>query len=72
MLRAGEYTKPCTVMHKGKRVLATRKKKFVIGKVGFFKDGVIIPRNAPLPTLLKEYLATLKKEIKKMNVWDRR
>ena len=60
LLRVGEYTKPKTVMRGGKRVPATRTKQFLVGNVGFFRDGVIIPRRSPLSTLLSADLAVLK------------
>ena len=43
LLRVGEYTKPRTVVKDGKRVRTTRTKKIVVGNVGFFHTGVVIP-----------------------------
>ena len=47
LLRVGEYTKPRFAVRNGKRVPATRTKQFVVGNVGFFKNGVVIPRTLP-------------------------
>ena len=60
LLRVGEYTKPHTVVKDGKRVRATRTKKFVAGNVGFFHNGVAITRMTPLATLLTADIETLK------------
>ena len=47
-------------MQKCKRFSATRTKQFVVGNVGFFHNGMIIPRNSPLDVLLTADLAVLK------------
>ena len=69
LLRVGEYTKPKTSIQNGKRVSATRTKQFVVGNVGFFRNGVLMPRNSPLDVLLTADLAVLKISNKKMDVW---
>ena len=58
--RVGEYTKPRTLCRDGKRVPATRTKQFMVGSVGFFHDGVIIPRTSLINVLPTADLATLK------------
>ena len=60
LLRVGEYTKPRTVVKDGKRVCVTRTKQFVVLNVGFYHNGVVIPRTAPLATFLTVDHATLK------------
>ena len=65
VLRVGKYTKPKTVMQNGKRVSATRTKKFVVGNIGFFHNGMIMPRNSPLDVLLTVDPAVLKKSNQK-------
>ena len=66
----GEYTKPKTVMQNGKRVSATLTKQFVVGHVGFFHNGMIMPRNSPLDVLLTADLAVLKKSNQKNSRMD--
>ena len=60
LLRVGEYTRPSLTTVKGTRVRATRTVQFTVGNVGFFRDGRIIPRSAPIKELLRADLATLK------------
>jgi hypothetical protein len=60
LLRVGEYTRPRVVTRNGKIVSATRTKQFKIKDVGFFKDGVILPRRSPLAILLTADQCTLK------------
>ena len=60
LLRVGEYTKPRTVLKNGVRVPATRTKQFVVGNVGFFKNGKVIPRRSSLKKLLSADIAVLK------------
>ena len=60
LLRVGEYTKPRMVTRGGKKVRATRTKQFTYSNVGFFKDGKIVSRTAPLAVLLTCDSATLK------------
>jgi hypothetical protein len=60
LLRVGEYTKPRYATRKGKRIRATRTVQFTVGSVGFFKDGKVISRDAPLDILLACDSATLK------------
>ena len=60
LLRVGEYTKPWTVRRDGKCITATRTNQFVVGNVGFFRDGIISPRTLSLDVILTEDLATLK------------
>ena len=43
-----------------KPVPATRTKQFVVGNVGFFKDGKAVKRNSPFAKLLMANLAVLK------------
>ena len=61
VLRVGEYTKTKTVMQNGKRVSATLTKQFVVGNVGFFHNGMIMPYKSPMEVLLTADLAVLKK-----------
>ena len=60
LLHVGEYTKPQTVCHDGKRVPATRTKLFVVINVGFFLNGVIVPQTLMLDVLLAADLVVLK------------
>ena len=60
LLHVGEYTKPRFAVQNGKRVPATRTKQFVVGNVGFFKNGVVIPRTSPRDVILTADLAVLK------------
>jgi hypothetical protein len=60
LLRVGEYTKPRMVTRGGIRIRATRTKQFTYSNVGFFKQGKVVSRNAPLATLLSCDAATLK------------
>ena len=60
LLRVGEYIKPRRVRRNGKMVPATRTCQFTVGNVGFFREGRVIPRTAPLSDLLQADLATLK------------
>ena len=60
LLRVGEYTRPRVVTRNGKKVSATRTKQFKVKDVGFFKDGVILPRRSPLPILVTADQCTLK------------
>ena len=60
LLRVGEYTHPRYVKRNGKTVRATRTVQFTIRNVGFFKNGKVVPRTAPLATLLSCDAATLK------------
>jgi hypothetical protein len=60
LLRVGEYTKPRMVTRNGVSVRATRTVQFTVGNVGFFKNGKIVARTSPLPTLLACDAATLK------------
>jgi hypothetical protein len=60
LLRVGEYTRPRTVTRGGKKVSATRTKQFRVGDVGFHRNDKILPRNSPLPLLLKADRCTLK------------
>ena len=60
LLHVGEYTKPRLVVRNGKKVPATRTKQFVVGNIGFFKNGVVIPRTSPLDVLLTADLAVMK------------
>ena len=60
LLRVGEYTRPRFVVLNGKRVPATRTKQFVVGDVGFFKNGKVIKRSSSLAQLLDADLAVLK------------
>ena len=69
LLRFGKYNKPKTSIQNGKQVSATRTKQFVVGNVGFFRNGVLMPRNSPLDVLLTADLAVLKIQMKKMYVW---
>ena len=52
VLRVGEYTRPKNVMQNSKRVSAMSTKQFVVGNVGFFHNGMIMPHNSPLDVLL--------------------
>ena len=54
VLMVGEYTKPNNVMQNGNRV-----KQFVVGNIGFFHNGIIMPRKS-LDVLLTADLAVLK------------
>ena len=47
-------------MRSGKQVTATRTKQFVVGNVGFFKNGILLPRTSPLEILLMADLVVLK------------
>ena len=60
LLRVGEYTKPRFVKHGNQLRRATRTIQFTVGCVGFFKDGQLLPRTAPLQTLLTADSATLR------------
>ena len=60
LLRVGEYTKPRLITRNGKKVQATRTIQFSLRNIGFFKNGVIIPRESPLEVLLQCDSATLK------------
>ena len=60
LLRVGEYTTPKFAVVNGKRVPMTRTRQFVVGNVGFFKEGKILKRDSPLPILLSADLAVLK------------
>jgi hypothetical protein len=60
LLRVGEYTKPKTFVQNGTVKRATRTIQFTYSNVGFFKNGVIVPRSSPLETLLHCDSATLK------------
>ena len=59
-LRVGEYTRPRFAVRNRKRVPATRTRQFVVGNVGFFKNGKVIKRTARLRDLLNADLAVLK------------
>ena len=52
--------KPRFVIRNGKRVPATRTKQFVVGNIGLFKAGVVIPRTSPLEVLITADLAVMK------------
>jgi hypothetical protein len=60
LLRVGEYTKPRTIVRNGATVSATRTVQFMVGNVGFFKDGKIISRSSSLHILLSCDAAMLK------------
>ena len=60
LLRVGEYTKPKFAVVNGKRVPMTRTRQFVVGNVGFFKEGKILKRDLPRTVLLSADLAVLK------------
>jgi hypothetical protein len=60
LLRVGEYTNPRYIVHNGVKTQTTRTKQFLVQNVGFFKEGKIIPRTAPLEVLLSCDAATLK------------
>ena len=59
-LRVGEYTKPRFVIRNGTQVPDTRTKQFLVGNIGLFKDGVVIPHTYPLEVLLTADLAVMK------------
>ena len=65
LLRVVEYTKTKTSIENCKRVSATRTKQFVVGNVGFFRNGVLMPRKSPLDVPLTEDLDVLKFSNKK-------
>ena len=71
LLCVGEYTKPKFAVINGKKVPATRTRQFVVGNVGFLKEGKILKRDAPLDVLLPADLAVLKITNKKMAAWGR-
>ena len=52
--------KPRFVIRNEKRVPATCTKQFVVGDIGFFKDGEVIPRTSPLDVLLTADLSFMK------------
>ena len=56
----GEYTRPRTIVRQGKRIPATRTKQFSFNNVGFYKNGKVVSRMAPLSVLLQCDAATLK------------
>jgi hypothetical protein len=60
LLRVGEYTQPKFIFKTGKKIRATRTRQFTVGNVGFFNNGKIVPRTAPLSALLQCEAATLK------------
>jgi hypothetical protein len=60
LLRVGEYTRPRVVTRNGKTVSATRTKQFRVKDVGFFKNGVILPRRSRLDILITADQGTLK------------
>ena len=60
LLRVGEYTKPRFIVRNGKKVPATITKQFIVGKIGFFKYGVVIPRTSPRDVLLTSDLVVMK------------
>ena len=60
LLRVGEYTKPKYIQQSGKRIRSTRTVQFTVSNVGFFKDGKILRRDAPLSLLLQADSCTLK------------
>ena len=60
LLRSGEYTNPRQVKENDTWKRATRTRQFRVQDVGFHKDAKILPRNSPLPLLLKADSATLK------------
>ena len=61
IIRVGEYIKPKFFIQNGKRVSATCTKQFLVGNVGFFHNGTIMPRNSPLDMLLLADFSVLKK-----------
>ena len=60
LLRVGEYTRPRFVKHGNQLRRATRTVQFTLGCVGFFKDGMLLPRSSPLELLLTADSATLR------------
>ena len=60
LLRVGEYTTPRRVRRNNEWVRATRTIQFRTKDVGFWKNGMQLDRNSPLPTLLTADAATLK------------
>ena len=48
------------LIRNGKRVPNTCTKQFVVGNIGLFKYGVVIPRTSPLGVLLTADLAVMK------------
>ena len=60
LLRVGEYTRPKFSMVNGVRVSSSRTKQFKVRNIGFFKNGRIVPRSAPLASLLSCDAATMK------------
>ena len=48
------------MIRNGKRLPATRTKQFIVGNIGLFKSGVVIPRTSPLEVLLTADLAAMK------------
>ena len=63
--RMGGYTKRRFIFQNGNKVPATRTKHFVVGNIGSFKDGVVIPSTSPQDVLLTSYLAVMKISNKK-------
>ena len=60
LLRVGEYTHPRRSSASATAGHETRTVQFTVGNVGFFKDGQLLPRTAPLRDLLAADQATLK------------
>ena len=60
LLRVGEYTRPRTTKVNGKEQRATRTQQFQVDNVGFFKNGIVVPRNAPLADLLAADSVTMR------------
>ena len=60
LLRVGEYTQPKFVYRNGKKCRTSRTVQFTVKNVGFFKQGKVVKRSAPLDTLLQCDAATLK------------
>ena len=61
----GGYPTPRFLLQNGKNVPAMRTKHFVVGNIGSFKDGVVIPRTSPRSVLLTADLAVMKISKKK-------
>ena len=55
LLRVGEYTRPRTTKVNEKEQRATRTQhQFQVDNVGFFKNCIVLPQNAPLADLLED------------------
>ena len=69
LLRVKGYTKPRFVVRNGKKAPVMRTKQSVVGNIGFFKYGVVIPGTSSRDVLLTADLAVMKILNQKMGGW---